>query len=286
MMMTTHDSFIDILPNETLTSILAPFSTRDLLSFAPINRRIWSLVTRLLRQRLLKAAPLPDNKLILECYHPSDQLYTPYLACRYQGIVAQDGQPISEDTPELSDLRALYASYKPVFAPENRSIKRSRRRPTEAQPSDDVEDDTATQDVNLDDGEMFSQLCAVTNLVKEGPRSGLFISHVNIVDGVIRVFRKWLAKMASRQDKSQSDSENIIWIDTHNNVGIRFSVAPAASEHMPLISGPDDDPPVHYKLVYEELLVRASSLLLAVEQSAVQEIGNSGKTLVIHGAAM
>lgn len=234
---------------------MTPFSTQDLLSFAPINRRICSLVTRLLHQRLLQAAPLPDNKLILECYHPSDQLYTPYLACRYQGIVGQDGQPISEDMPELSDLRASYASYKPVFAPENRSIKRSRRRPTEAQPSDDVEDDTATQDVNLDDGEMFSQLCAVTNLVKEGPRSGLFISHVNIVDGVIRVFRKWLAKMAGRQDKSQSDSENIIWIDTHNTVGIRFSVAPAASETMPLISGPDDDPPVHYKLVYEGMIL-------------------------------
>lgn len=177
--------------------------------------------------------------------------------------MGQDGQPISEDMPELSDLRALYASYKPVFAPENRSIKRSRRRPTEAQPSDDVEDDTATQDVNLDDGELFSQLCAVTNLVKEGPRSGLFISHVNIVDGVIRVFRKWLAKMASRQDKSQSDSENIIWIDTHNNVGIRFSVAPAASETMPLISGPDDDPPVHYKLVYEGMILVHDCMICA-----------------------
>jgi hypothetical protein len=117
--------------------------------------------------------------------------------------------------------------------------------------------------VNLDDGEMFSQLCAVTNLVKEGPRSGLFISHVNIVDGVIRVFRKWLAKMASRQDKSQSDSENILWIDTHNNVGIRFSVAPAASENMPLISGPDDDPPVHYKLVYEGMILVHHCSILA-----------------------
>ncbi|KAM0563358.1 hypothetical protein ACHAPJ_001076 [Fusarium lateritium] len=92
--------------------------------------------------------------------------------------------------------------------------------------------------------------------------------------------------MASQQDPSQAGSENIIWVDTHNNVGIRFSVAPAPSETMPLISGPDDDPPVHYKLVYEELLVRASNLLQAVEQSAVQEVGNSGKTLVIHGASM
>ncbi|KAJ4270117.1 hypothetical protein NW762_001790 [Fusarium torreyae] len=85
--------------------------------------------------------------------------------------------------------------------------------------------------------------------------------------------------MTSKQDPSHADSENIIWVDTHNNVGIRFSVAPAPSETMPLISGPDDDPPVHYKLV-------ASNLLQAVEQSAVQEVGNSGKTLVIHGASM
>ncbi|KAF4335936.1 f-box containing protein [Fusarium beomiforme] len=92
--------------------------------------------------------------------------------------------------------------------------------------------------------------------------------------------------MASKQDKAPSGLEDIMWIDTHNSVGIRFSIAPGPSETMPLISGPDDDPPVHYKLVYEELLVRASSLLQAVEQSEVQEVGNSGKTLVIHGAAM
>ncbi|KAF5673826.1 f-box protein domain-containing protein [Fusarium heterosporum] len=284
--MTSHDNSIDTLPNEILLSIISPFSTQELLSIAPTNRRIYSLATRLLHQRLVQAAPLPDNKLILECYHPSDQLYTPYLACNYQHTLARDGPPVNEDAPRLADLRRLYASFRPVFAPENRTVRRSRRHSTEAQPSDDVEDDTVTQDVNLDDGELFSQLCAVTNLVKEGPRSGLFISHVNIVDGVVRVFRKWLAEMASRQDTSHSDSENIIWVGKYNNVGIRFSVAPAPSETMPLISGPGDDPPVHYKLVYQELLVRATSLLNAVEQSGVQEIGGSGKTLVIHGAAM
>ncbi|KAF4445102.1 hypothetical protein F53441_10944 [Fusarium austroafricanum] len=252
--MTSHDTFIESLPNETLTSILSPFPTQDLLSFAPINRRIYFLVARLIQQRLFQAAPLPDNKLILECYHPSDQLYTPYLACRYQGIVVPDGPPVNGEAPGLSDLRLLYASYKPVFAPENRTIKRARRRPTEAQPSDDVEDDTATQDINLDDGELFSQLCAVTNLVKEGPRGGLFISHVNIVDGVIRVFRKWLADMASKQGALQYDSDSILWVDKHNNVGIRFSVASTASGTMPLISGPDEDPPVHYKLVYEGMV--------------------------------
>lgn len=46
-------------------------------------------------------------------------------------------------------------------------------------------------------------------------------------------------------------SESIVWIGRHDNVGIRFRVVPAASETMPLISGPDDDPPVHYTMVYE-----------------------------------
>ena len=35
-----------------------------------------------------------------------------------------------------------------------------------------------------------------------------------------------------------------------------------------------------------ELLVRVHNMLEALELSAVQEIGNSGKTLVIHGASM
>ncbi|CEI68945.1 hypothetical protein FVEN_g11922 [Fusarium venenatum] len=284
--MTSHGASIDSLPNEILTSTLSPLSTRELLPFATINRRFYSIVTRLIHYRLIHAAPLPDNKLILECYLPSDQLYAPCLACRYQGLVTQYGPPINEVDPRLPDLRRLYSSFRPVFAPETRSPRRGRRRPTETQPSEDEDDDTATQDIDLDDGELFSQLCAAINLVKEGPRSGLFISHVNLVDGVVRVFRKWLAEAASKQDPTQCDTENILWVDKNNDVGIRFSVVPAPSETMPLISGPNDDPPVHYKLVYKELLVRVYNILEALELSVVQEVGSSGKTLVIHGASM
>ncbi|KAI8723354.1 F-box domain-containing protein [Fusarium sp. LHS14.1] len=284
--MASHDSVIDSLPNEIFISILSPLSSQELLPLALIDRRFYSLVTRVLHHRLLQTAPLPENKLILECYHPSDQLYTPYLACQYQGTVTRDGPAVSEEAPTLGDLQRLYVSFKPAFAEENRRPRRIRARFTEAQASEDSEDDSATQHIHLDDGELFSQLCAVTNLVKEGPKRGLFISHVNIVDGVVRIFRNWLAEMASKQDLSSAGSESIVWVGRHDNVGIRFRVVPAASETMPLISGPDDDPPVHYTMVYEELLVRASSLLQAVEHSAVQEVANSGKTLVIHGAAL
>ncbi|RTE82018.1 hypothetical protein BHE90_003485 [Fusarium euwallaceae] len=284
--MASCDSVIDSLPNEIFISILSPLSSQELLPLALINRRFYSLVTRVLHHRLLQTAPLPENKLILECYHPSDQLYTPYLACQYKGTVTRDGPAIREEAPTLADLQRLYASFKPTFAEENRQPRRIRARFTETQASEDAEEDTATQHIHLDDGELFSQLCAVTNLVKEGPKRGLFISHVNIVDGVVRIFRNWLAEMASKQGLSSEGSESIVWIGSHDNVGIRFRVVPAASETMPLISGPDDDPPVHYTMVYEELLVRACSLLQAVEHSAVQEVANSGKTLVIHGAAL
>ncbi|RSM19342.1 hypothetical protein CDV31_001764 [Fusarium ambrosium] len=284
--MASCDSVIDSLPNEIFISILSPLSSQELLPLALINRRFYSLVTRVLHHRLLQTAPLPENKLILECYHPSDQLYTPYLACQYQGTVTRDGPAIREEAPTLADLQRLYASFKPTFAEENRRPRRIRARFTETQPSEDAEEDTATQHIHLDDGELFSQLCAVTNLVKEGPKRGLFISHVNIVNGVVRIFRNWLAEMASKQGLSSEGSESIVWIGSHDNVGIRFRVVPAASETMPLISGPDDDPPVHYTMVYEELLVRACGLLQAVEHSAVQEVANSGKTLVIHGAAL
>ncbi|KAF4982422.1 hypothetical protein FZEAL_1940 [Fusarium zealandicum] len=281
--MACRDSPIEGLPNEILISILSQFSIKDLPCLAPISRRIYSLVVRVVHNRLIQTAPLPDNKLILECYHPSDQLYTPYLACDYQDTVVRDGPALSEEEPRLADLRRLYASFKPVFAEENRRPPRVRARFTPVPPPDDADDEAATQDVHLDEGERFSQLCAVTNLVKEGPKLGLFISHVNIVDGVVRIFRNWLAEMASKQGPSASGSESIIWVDQHKDVGIRFRVVPAASETMPLISGPDDDPPVHYTMVYEELLVRVSNLVQAVERSLSQEIVSSGKTLVIHG---
>ncbi|KAI9671046.1 MAG: hypothetical protein M1831_005131 [Alyxoria varia] len=62
---------------------------------------------------------------------------------------------------------------------------------------------TVKQLVNLDSGELFSQLQATTTLVKIGPR-GLFFSTVAVSDGVMRVFRNWLAeisKVTARHDE-------------------------------------------------------------------------------------
>lgn len=115
-------------------------------------------------------------------------------------------------------------------------------------------DDTAIEDVYLDEDELFSQLCAVTYVAKRGPRPGLFVSHVNMSDGVIRVWRDWLARAAVDGPVSTSNSvgdKAVLWADASKNVGVRFKVTAAASENMPLISGPNDHPPVAYTLQYE-----------------------------------
>lgn len=149
-----------------------------------------------------------------------------------------------------------------------------------SQAAADEDDRTATLTVDLDDGEMFSQLCAVTNMVKVGPRRGLFLSHVNVCDGVVRVFRRWLAAQASG-DESE---DPILWTDRHRTVGLKFRVQRNSdAQQRPALwsAAEDEDLPVSYKLVYEELLVRTSRLLLEVEKSEDQEVTSTGKAIVI-----
>lgn len=216
---------------------------------------------------MLATACLPDNQLILECYHPSAKISTPYLSCQFQGLKERadlssclpdnlDGESI-----EAQDLSEIYSSFRPQRIDDDDTSRRrvwfSRLAAFTTIPRNRQEDDfTATQDVFLDEGELFSQLCAVTNVVKEGPRKGTFVSHVNISDGVIRVWRQWLLHQATgstpnASEKLDSDSESILWVDVSKVVGIRCSVAPAPAERMPLISGPEDEPPITYTLTYE-----------------------------------
>jgi len=182
---------------------------------------------------------MPEHKLILECYHPSAKISTPYLACRYLGTKTAGLGAIDDASPRLEDLPKMYSSFRPVLTEENR---RRRFRPDWPQQSlamqgsqgagRDSEDEFAVQEVYLDEGELFSQLCTVTNVVKESARPGFYLSHVNTCDGVIRIWRGWLAELAK-------------------SVARRFSNKVMPSERMPLIAGPGDDEAVSYSLVYE-----------------------------------
>jgi hypothetical protein len=237
-----------LTPLQVLVDILRPFSTKDLLPLASVSHRFHLVVARLLHRRLLDVASLPQNDLILECYHPSAKISTPYLKCQYLGTNTRGGDEVGADgnEPVLADLGRLFSSFRPALAEENRR-QRARYRFSDMYGPGGPVDDTATEDIYLDEGELFSQLCAVINLVRTGPRPGLFLSHVNISDGVLRVWRDWLADM----EQGQTSRDGILWVDNHQGVGVRFSVTPGPADTMPIISGPDDHPPIGYKLQYE-----------------------------------
>ncbi|KUI61646.1 hypothetical protein VP1G_08834 [Cytospora mali] len=272
---------IDDLPSEVLIQILSPLTTLQLLPLARINHRFHDLTLRIIHTRLTNAAFIPEHELILECYHPSAKISTPYLHCDYLGTDGLHGYEEDEDKQlSFSQLGQLYSRFRPVVQEENRRPRR--RHPSVSGGAAAMEgDDTARVNVSLDDGEMFSQLCSVTNMVKGSPRRGLFLSHVNINTGVVRVFRRWLRERASGNGDARED---ILWTDRHRNVGLRFKVR----EDVGARAGPtiwtqaeEEDRPVSYELEYQELVVRTSQLLINVEKSEDQEVAHTGKAIVI-----
>ena len=213
---------------------------------------------------MLSTSCLPENELILECYHPSAKISTPYLSCQYLGLKAGDGATAVPDDGHnndhigLTELGRLYSAFRPRKTEENRrrrGIWFSRLAAMTVQPRDDREDDVATQDVYLDEGELFSQLCTATNVVKEGSKKGFFINHVNISEGVVRVWRGWLLSQATGLDFGSSersgDGDQILWVDTAKTVGLKFQVEAGPADTMPLISDLQDEPAVQYRLTYE-----------------------------------
>lgn len=134
-----------------------------------------------------------------------------------------------------------------------------------------AEDDSpplVSYDVYLDESELFSQLCTVTNLVKTGPRRGLFLSCANINHGVIRVWRDWLSrrndartgeqrgkgKGRARVDLADPKQDAVLWAYTGKHVGMRFRVTEttAPSETAaPVLGVASDDLPISYQLEYE-----------------------------------
>ncbi|KAM7183706.1 hypothetical protein V8F20_012511 [Naviculisporaceae sp. PSN 640] len=317
----TAGANIGSVPTEILLSILSILSSRDLLPLLAVNRRFYSAVIRILHTRLIKAAPLPNHRLILECYHPSAKLSTPYLYCDHlstddldvgaldpQGQAegdsqGQDGQQDGLPRPTMADIGQIYAHFRPIVQVENQRARlRYPRRAPSTQPGNNdtggggpsqapQEVDVPTQDIYLDENQLFSQLCTITNLVKLGPKPSLFVSHVNVSDGIIRVWRQWMARQAEAESEGNTNGE-ILWADTSQNVGVRFRVAERGVRQsdyyrhaMPVLMAADEEPPVAYKLELEELVVRAHHLLLATERSEVQESDISGKALMISAAA-
>ncbi|KAI0469594.1 F-box domain-containing protein, variant [Xylaria cf. heliscus] len=278
------DSF-DSLPNELILNVLDSLPTRSLLPLAAVSRRLRGLVGRLHYYRLVEATVLQGRELLLECYHPSDRLSTPSLFCKYLGT---DGLSEAGEDACMEDLNQLYSRFKLFLGDEYR---RPRARWPTARVIEGIEEpliEVPSYDVNLEEGELFTQLCAVTNLVKVGPRRGLFLSIDEVHNGVIRVWRDWLREQAERSATEQQqvgqtcpDDSSVLWIDSSKNVGVKFRVLPKAESQTPLLLSRDDDPPVSYTLEYQELIVRTNKLLLTLETSEDEQRAHAGKAIII-----
>lgn len=223
------------------------------------------MILRILHFRLLLAAAAPEYKLILEAYHPTKRYTDPYLFCTYLGTDGlsskHEGEgSLYEDCATESGRFAKLSSLYSRFRPERPGVTGSMpvRRvagltPNSAgagnpnQPiyanSGDGGKGKITHLITLDADELFGQFCAYSNLVRLGPRMGVFLSTIPIVEskqGWMRVWRHWLVEMA-RERAQQAETpalerraselcpdigtdRKILWTDDRRNVGLRFLV--------------------------------------------------------------
>jgi hypothetical protein len=301
------------MSQQMLIYIFSPFPSPSLPPLAAVSRRFHAIVVRLLRQRMSAAAPVPGHNLVLECYHPSAKTSTPYFHSEYLGTdrldtvdMAGSAAYASEDL-NLWDLSELYSRFRPVVQdearrPRSRYPRRSSQQRHEVGAGSgtvttvealEADRELPSQEIHLEEGECFSQLCTLANLGKLGPRRGIYLSHVNFNESVIRVWRHWLvARAAADSNTTETAASNgtaddpaILWAGKDQDVGIRFRVAEVFDRELlwPILRQADEDLPVTYKLEYQELLVRTRRLLLAMEESEVMQTTNSGNALILFG---
>lgn len=303
--------------------LLTPFPTRALLPLTVVSQRFHNIILRILHYRLLLAASLKEYRLILECYHPSTRFTEPYLFCTYLGTDGLSSKHEGEgslyencsNSGRLGKLGGLYSRFRPVRPEEEKNVSRPHPAGGDwSAPifSNDPEASNAeklvSHNVNLESHELFSQLCSITNLVKMGPRRGVFLSCVNLSDGVVRIWREWLAQQASKKTEEEIDPETtsigapdgrMLWVDGKNNVGLKVRVSRKRwNRQIPVLLHRDDEESVSYSVelkgnvardalywlvnnTFAELQVRTTHLLLAVEQSLEEQNNHSGKALII-----
>jgi len=312
------------LPNEILVSILSGFETQALLPLVVVSRRFHSIILRILHFRLLLAAALPDCKLILEAYHPSKRYSDPYLFCTYLGTDGLSSKHEGEgslyedcasEEGRFAKLGALYSRFRPErpgvqgSMPARRIagslISQQSSSPNPTQPiyadGGDGGSRKVVHSLNLDPDELFSQFCAYASLVRLGPRRGVFLSNVQIVQsgqGVMRVWKQWLQDRALELWQHEQDPDyaiddtpsssyptiglhkNILWTDYRKNVGLRVAIRDREGTCYGKDVSEYDDLPMSFSIEIQELVVRTTHLMLAVEASTQADDGQSGKALI------
>ncbi|KAL8918570.1 MAG: hypothetical protein Q9208_007282 [Pyrenodesmia sp. 3 TL-2023] len=300
---------VDLL--QLLIHVLVSFPTLSLLHLRLVSHRFLNVIIRIVHQRLLLAASLEDRKLILECYHPSAQYTEPYVFCEYLGTPGLSSEIEVQDLlhrdlrVEQGRLKHLYSRFRPSRS--DASTRTVRPHPagevpgsrTSSMPQSSASKvgpanpDPVTHRLFLDAHELFTQLSITAALVQVGPRRGVFLSFIDIIDKKhTRVWRQWLAEKAKElkggrditqedvSEASDDESKTIIWADSGKTLGLRVHVKESKwRKDAPILVHKDEDQAVSYSLELEELLVSTPHLLLAVERSFLER-GSDGKAMI------
>tara|TARA_R110002003_G_scaffold193_35_gene15157 strand:+ start:16981 stop:17790 length:810 start_codon:yes stop_codon:yes gene_type:complete len=253
-----------------------------------ISRRLSTIILRILHARLVAAAELDAHSLLLECYHPSARLFEPALHCAYLGTDGLSAYQTSNDDDanigaRLERMRGMYSRFRPHQREYEEGGRRVVRRPGDVPGSrtfpgtaqDNFQGETVKQTLSLESHELFTQLVAQTNLVKTGPRHGLFTCFQDVEEGVLRVWKDWLGDMAVRpssntlqddvnnrhEDKERAqdisevpdmDDARILWVSPSKNTGIRFNVKEMRFRRdNPILVRVDEDVPISYEIEYD-----------------------------------
>ncbi|KAL8735205.1 MAG: hypothetical protein Q9166_001081 [cf. Caloplaca sp. 2 TL-2023] len=273
---------ISDLPNELLIHILTPFPTVSLLQLRLLSHHFQKVIIRIVHQRLLLAASLEDRKLILECYHPSAQYTEPYLFCDYLGTPGLSNEKEGQDSlfkhlkVERGQLKHLYSRFRPTRADADTRVVRphpagdvpgSRTSPLDQESSSKAELqqlDLVTHNVSFDAHELFTQLSITAALVQVGPRRGVFLSFIDVVDKrTPRVWREWLAEKAKEGNTGSptlpdetaevdNQSSSTIWVDQGRTMGLKVRVKERKWKGTaPILMHKDEDPAISYSLDLE-----------------------------------
>lgn len=261
--------------------ILIFFPSQHLLLLAAVSRRFRDIAAHIVYGRLIVATSLQDRKLILECYHPTNQYTEPYLFCE---SVDTPGRSNEIESPgSKGDVRGeddyfrtivtRYSSFKPVRA--NADSRPARPYSAESIPGarstvdpsvttlvsrSEVEDELMTRTVHLDSDELFSQLCISIVLVQHGPRQGVFFDCVDILKkSTARIWRQWLLENSG--DLVNGGSERIIWADHAQNVGLKVQVREMKGKHhAPILQPMNENQAISYKLELEGVYLMSRSV--------------------------
>jgi hypothetical protein len=268
-----------------LIELLLQLPTTSLLPLTLLSRRFHDIILRILHDRLVRATALEDHCLVFECFHPSTKFLTPYLYCEHLSTdsLADNIYWGPKNTGNLGKMTGLYAHFRPLPPDPERFLRRphpaggapAQPSPStwyqlSSQESGEPTDRLVSTTVSLDSHEWFTQLCTVTSLVKVGPRHGVFKSCVKVGEGVVRIWRDWLASQAFCRpqcvDKLTTNDSNtavvaapqsadeekwkerMLWLDRHENIGLKMKVR---GTYQPNFVQSQEDIAVSYFVEYE-----------------------------------